>query len=61
MNKKIFRKEFLDFCDKEQEAIDKVEVYWAQGDKNVTFARVSQMIDPPETVHKFVVLRVTEL
>lgn len=59
-NKKI-KKEFLEFVDTEQEAIDKVELYWAQGEKNVTFAKVSHMIDPPNTVHKYVVIRITEL
>lgn len=60
MTKQI-KKEFLDYADEESEAFEKAELFWAQGDKNITVAKVNQMIDPPKTVHKYVILRVTEL
>lgn len=53
------KREFLDFTDDQDEAIEICETYWSQGEKNVTFAPVRQMLNPPETIHKFVILRIT--
>lgn len=60
MNKAI-KKEFLYFTDDEDLAFDEARKYWAQGEENVTVATVNKMLDPPNVLEKFVVLRVTEL
>lgn len=61
MNKRPYKREILYHTDDEQEAFDKAAIHWAKGEENVTVAKVSQMLSPPETAYAFVVIKITEL
>lgn len=56
-----YKREFLYHTDDEQDAFDEAAKYWVRGEKNITVARVNQMKNPPNTVHKFVVIRITRI
>ena len=57
----LIKTEFLYFTDDEQEAVEMMGTYLAEGEKNVTYGRVKSMLNPPETDKKFVVLKVEGL
>lgn len=56
-----YKREILHYTDDEQEAFDLAAPYWIAGAKNVTVAKVSQMLNPPRTAYKYVVLRITKV
>jgi hypothetical protein len=61
LSNKGIKREFLYYTNDLQDAVEEAGVRQAKGDKNVTFATVKQMKEPPETDMKYVVLRVTQL